>query len=377
MSLMNKSIEWLENNEGIGCYIHIPFCTNICTYCDFAKMYYRQDWADQYLDALEKEIQQAKMTKNITTLYIGGGTPSSLSTEQLKRLFTVLLPYTDHLLEYTIEVNPESMTYEKLLLFKQMKGTRLSIGVQTFNERILKKIGRQHTNQDVFRLIKQARCVGFEDISIDLMYNLPLQTKGDILADLAVVEGLDITHLSYYSLILEKHTILYNENYNNMDDQEEYEVGGLIQEELKKMGFYQYEVSNYCKQGYPSLHNSLYWLNQHYYGFGLGAHGYLEHCRYQNTKQLSAYQQGKFMLAKEELSLEDEMYESLMVGLRLKQGISLPVFKKRYHVDLLKHYQEVIDKYMKMEMLVIENQHLKTTEKGLDLLDFILLDLIG
>ena len=373
---MNKKIEWLENNEGMGLYVHIPFCTNICTYCDFSKMYYKKEWVDRYLEALKKEIQQYAIDVPITTVYIGGGTPSSLTTEQLQTLLQMLQVYTNNVLEYTIEVNPESMSYEKLQLFKAYGINRLSIGVQTFNEKILKKIGRQHCNQEVFRLIYQAQEIGINTISIDLMYNLPLQTKEDILKDLQIVETLPITHLSYYSLILEEHTMLYNEHFEGMNEQEEYTMTEMIREKLGQIGFHRYEISNFEKNGHPSLHNSIYWLNQHYYGFGLGAHGYLQNIRYSNTKQLSAYLRGEFLLCEETINQTESMFEALMLGLRLANGISLSLFKQRYHIDLLAYYQERLQPFFNQGLLIIEENHLRPTSKGMDLLDFILLELV-
>ena len=378
MSLIKPvdAINYLENHEGVGCYIHIPFCQHICTYCDFSKVYYKKDWVDDYLTALEKEIQATKIDQKIITLYIGGGTPSSLSYEQLERLFKILEPLSLNVVEYSMEVNPESMDEDKLKLFKHYGGTRVSIGVQTFDLVILKKIGRQHDNHQVFDIITKARDIGFEDISIDLMYNLPNQTKEGIKKDLEMISQLPITHLSYYSLILEEHTMLYNDHFTGFDDKEEYQVSHLIKETLAKSRFEHYEISNYCKQGYASLHNLMYWLHLPYYGFGLGAHGYMNHLRFQNTKQLSAYLQGNHLLEKHETSLEDEMFETFMVGLRLKEGISLERFKKEYHEDVLIRYEKVIQKYLRDGMLLIEEGRLKPTEKGMDLLDFILLELL-
>lgn len=373
---MNKKIEWLENNEGMGFYVHIPFCTNICTYCDFSKMFYKKEWVDDYLNALENEIQQAKITSSITTMYIGGGTPSSLSVEQLQRLFDILAPYTNQLLEYTIELNPESMNIEKLKLFKKYGINRLSVGVQTFNENILKKIGRQHHNHEVFWLLSAAKEMGIDNLSIDLMYNLPMQTKEDIIHDLAIVETLPITHLSYYSLILEEHTVLYNESYQGMSEQMEYEVTTIIHEKLEQLGFQRYEISNFSKIESPSLHNCIYWLDQHYYGFGLGAHGYVENKRYSNTKQLSAYLQGQYRLTEEIIEKHESMFETLMLGLRLAHGVSFSLFRKHYGIDLLSYYHEKLQPFIELGMLKVEEDHLRPSSQGMDGLDFILLELV-
>ncbi len=373
---MNKQLLWLENNEGMGMYIHIPFCTNICTYCDFSKMYYKKEWVDRYLEALKKEIESYHIQETITTIYIGGGTPSSLNETQLEILLKILEPYSKQVKEYSIEVNPESMNEEKLYLLKKYGVNRLSIGVQTFNESILKKIGRHHCNKEVFHLIEKAKAIGISNISIDLMYNLPNQTKQDILNDLNIVSKLEITHLSYYSLILEEHTILYNEHFDGMSEEEEYEITTLIREKLAKCDLHRYEISNFSLEGYASLHNSVYWLNQHYYGFGLGAHGYLENCRYENTRQLSAYLKGEFLLSKEEVIQQESMFETLMLGLRLAHGVSLSIFKKRYGVDLTIEYKDKLESFINKGLLKIKEDHLIPSDKGMDLLDFILLELV-
>ena len=373
MNLTNNKLIQLENEKGIGCYIHIPFCEHICHYCDFSKVYYQNDLVNQYLKALKQEIKE-RLEILPTTLYIGGGTPSALSYEQLEDFLLFLQPYLGKIQEFSIEVNPENCDEHKLALFKRCGITRLSIGVQTFNEKLLKKLGRKHINQDVFLLIDQANQLGFQDISIDLMYDLPDQTLEDIQNDLKIVANLDISHLSYYSLIIEEHTIFYNEHLQK-DEENDFDFGKLIEEELKQMGFARYEVSNYCKNGHPSLHNSIYWLSLPYYGFGLGAHELDSKGRRQNTKQLSAYLKGNALLSYTLLTKEDLIFERFLVGLRIQAGISLERFQRDFGVDLIKTYQKVIDKYTKLQLLEINLGRLQPTSQGMDLLDFILLDL--
>lgn len=371
-----KIIEWLEQNEGMGCYVHIPFCDNICSYCDFCKMYYYEEWVNTYLESLEKEISST-VKKPLTTIYIGGGTPSCLNLEQLERLLKALKPYSDGVLEYSIEANPESMTKEKLELCFCYGVNRLSIGVQTFNDDLLKCIKRQHNKQQVFNMITTAKQIGYKDISIDLIYNLPHQTKQDIMNDIALLHQLDINHVSYYSLIVEKHTMIYNDkNLKLLDDQGEYEISTIINTELGKIGFQQYEVSNYCRNEQISIHNTIYWLSEHYYGLGLGAHGYENNIRKANTKKLSSYNEGQWILDEEQLSIADQMAEFFIVGLRLKHGVNLQVFAKRFKIDALDKYQIIIEKHINNGMLVIKNNRLIATTKGFDLLDNILIDFV-
>ncbi|MFR1853024.1 MAG: radical SAM family heme chaperone HemW [Beduini sp.] len=369
-----KSFEQVKNK---ALYIHIPFCLSICTYCDFSKLYYKKEWVQKYLQALKQEMLQNMVQETIDTIYIGGGTPSSLDEEDLETLLKMIKPYAKNVLEYSIELNPETMNINKLKLLKKYGVTRLSIGVQTFNEKILKKINRQHSNQQVFDLINQARLLGFEDISIDLMYNLPNQTIQDIQKDLKLVKELNLKHISYYSLILEEHTILYNQDYTSMSDEEEYECNCLIINELEKMGLKRYEISNFAYKGYESLHNLVYWHHYDYYGFGLGAHGFINHKRYYNTRKLTDYFNGLFKIYEEELTLTDLMFETIMLGLRLTQGINIKQFDLEYQVNLLKIYDNPIQKYINQKMLMIENGYLKATPLGLDFLNDILVDIMS
>lgn len=369
-----KSFEQVKNK---ALYIHIPFCLSICTYCDFSKLYYKKEWVQKYLQALKQEMLQNMVQETIDTIYIGGGTPSSLDEEDLETLLKMIKPYAKNVLEYSIELNPETMNINKLKLLKKYGVTRLSIGVQTFNEKILKKINRQHSNQQVFGLINRARLLGFEDISIDLMYNLPNQTIQDIQNDLKLVKELNLKHISYYSLILEEHTILYNQDYTSMSDEEEYECNCLIINELKKMGLKRYEISNFAYKGYESLHNLVYWHHYDYYGFGLGAHGFINHKRYYNTRKLTDYFNGIFKIYEEELTLTDLMFETIMLGLRLTQGINIKRFNLEYQVDLLKIYDNPIQKYINQKMLMIENDYLKATPLGLDFLNDILVEMMS
>ncbi|MBS5115588.1 MAG: radical SAM family heme chaperone HemW [Erysipelotrichaceae bacterium] len=369
-----KSFEQVKNK---ALYIHIPFCLSICTYCDFSKLYYKKEWVQKYLQALKQEMLQNMVQETIDTIYIGGGTPSSLDEEDLETLLKMIKPYAKNVLEYSIELNPETMNINKLKLLKKYGVTRLSIGVQTFNEKILKKINRQHSNQQVFDLINQARLLGFEDISIDLMYNLPNQTIQDIQNDLKLVKELNLKHISYYSLILEEHTILYNQDYTSMSDEEEYACNCLIINELEKMGLKRYEISNFAYKGYESLHNLVYWHHYDYYGFGLGAHGFINHKRYYNTRKLTDYFNGIFKIYEEELTLTDLMFETIMLGLRLTQGINIKQFDLEYQVNLLKIYDNPIQKYINQKMLMIENGYLKATPLGLDFLNDILVDIMS
>lgn len=357
-------------------YVHVPFCKEICSYCDFCKVYYRSQWVDAYLDQLQNELFQKAVPHSLYTVYIGGGTPSSLSTVQLKRLMDLLKPYIQDAQEYTIELNPETMNEEKLHILYDGGITRLSIGVQTFQEKCLIPLHRQHRNEDVFSLIQQAKAIGFSNISIDLMYGIPYQTLLDIKKDLEILNTLDIQHLSYYALILEEHTKLYMQNYQPIDEEMEIAADQMIKETLKDMSFNQYEVSNYAKKGYESLHNQVYWQYGNYDGIGLGAHGIVDGIRYENTRSLTDYLKGHFLLQKETISQKEQMFEMVMMGLRLIQGVSSDAFYQRFHENLFEIYKHPIKKYMTLGMLENEHGYLKTTAKGMALLNEILIDFL-
>lgn len=355
-------------------YVHIPFCETICRYCDFCKVYYDKKTATEYLNVLEQELKHLKLSNHLKTIYIGGGTPSALDDEQLEYLMDILKTYSHHLEEYCIEVNPESMDYYKLGILKQGGINRLSIGVQTFQEHLLKEIDRHHTRLQVFRLIDQAKKLGFSNISIDLMYGLPQQTLEDVKKDIEIVKSLDIQHVSYYSLILEDNTILKYQNFQPLDSESEYEMNCYIDQALQKAGFEKYEISNYAKKGFASKHNLVYWHYENYYGIGVGACSKIDNQIIEQSRSLTKYlnQTAKKRVIDQDKS--ETMFNHIMMSLRLKEGLDLKKFKDIYQEDAYLLYKEAIDKNIHSQYLMIDNDFLKTTDKGMYLLNEILLD---
>ena len=277
-------------------YIHIPFCENICSYCDFCKLKYNSEWISLYLESLKQEIETYYKGEKIRTLYIGGGTPSVLSMIELTKLFEILKLFDlSELEEFTIECNIESITNEKLILFKKNNVNRLSIGVQTFNEKFIKLLNRNHTKEEVEEKINMAKLVGFDNINVDLMYALPGETMEDLECDVDEILRLNVPHISCYSLMIEPNTKLYIDNVKEIDEDLDYEMYKYIEKRLNNREHTHYEVSNYAKIGYESKHNLVYWNNEYYYGFGLGASGYLENYRYDNTKNLTKYNSHNFV----------------------------------------------------------------------------------
>lgn len=333
-------------------YIHIPFCNNICSYCDFCKMKYNKEWIDNYLDSLKCEIENYYKGEKIKTLYIGGGTPSSLSMIELNKLFSIIeLLDLSMLEEFTFECNIESITNEKLILLKKNKVNRLSIGVQTFNLNLLRFLNRSHNKDEVKDKIEMAKLVGFNNINIDLMYALPLETMDDLKEDIKLFIDLDIPHISCYSLMIEPNTKLYIDKIKQIDEDLDYEMYKYIEDELTSNNYIHYEVSNYCKKGYESKHNLVYWNNEYYYGFGLGASGYLENYRYDNTKNLRKYLDHNYIDNITKIRVEDRIKYHLILGFRKLNGINKDSFKKIYNKSIydVKNIKMLLNKGMLME----------------------------
>lgn len=356
-------------------YIHIPFCHHICSYCDFCKVYYQEEIVEQYLIQLQREIGALSINQTLRTIYIGGGTPSSLTKNQLQTLMEIIQPYIgENTIECCMEVNPESMSYEKLEVAKKGRINRLSIGVQTFNEELASNIERKHTNAQVFTLLEEATSLGFDNLSIDLMYGLPNQTIEDVQRDLDVIASLPIQHISYYALILEEHTQLMNTNYRIVSYEEEEKMQQLIDTSLETMGFLQYEVSNYAKPGFRSQHNLQYWRYENYYGVGIGATGKIDDKMYEHNRNVFAYNAGKETVSVENVSKEDTIFNHIMMSLRILEGIDINKMNQLYKIDFMERYQEVVTKYVKKGWLIHQNNHLACTKESLQFLHTILLD---
>lgn len=314
-----------------NCYIHIPFCHNICSYCDFCKLLYNKKIVSNYLEELAKEISLIYQGEELKTIYIGGGTPSALSLEELEILFKILnMLNKSKEIEYTIEGNFESTTKEKLLLYKKYGINRLSFGLESISDKNLQFLERTVIKKQVKEVIKEARKLGFNNINIDLMYALPTETEADLNIDLDYILSLNVEHISTYSLIIEPHTKLSIKSVKNIDEDLDFKMYNLICEKLKLNNYYHYEISNFSKKGFQSKHNLCYWNNQEYYGFGLGASSFLNNCRINNTKSINKYLEGNFCLNKEILSEKDKIEYEIMLNLRKSEGINLEKFREKF-----------------------------------------------
>ena len=311
-----------------NCYIHIPFCNTICSYCDFCKLYYVDKYIDKYLDKLEEEINSIYQGEVLETIYIGGGTPSSLNIKQLERLFNILEVFKRSKdIEFTIESNFENITKEKLLLYKKYGINRLSFGLESIDENNLTFLNRNITKKKINNTINSCRSLGFNNINIDLIYALPVEDISILKNDLDYIFSLDIEHISTYSLMIEDHTMLKINNIESISEELDYEMYKLICKEMLNHNYEHYEISNFSKPGYYSKHNLCYWNNDNYYGFGLGASSYIDNKRITNTRSINKYLKGNYRLDIIELSNNDLIEYKIMLNLRKAEGISLKEVK--------------------------------------------------
>ena len=359
-------------------YVHIPFCTQICYYCDFSKVFIKNQPVDAYLEHLIQETRSYEIGK-LRTLYIGGGTPTALSAQQLAYLLTELPKVMDlsEVEEFTIEANPGDLDPDKIAVLKESQVNRVSLGVQTFDNKMLKKIGRSHQEQDIYDNIRHLKQAGFDNISIDLIYALPGQTMDQVKENIAKAIGLDIPHMSLYSLILENHTVFMNRMRRGKlplpKEELEAEMFEYIIEELEKAGFEHYEISNFSKPGFESRHNLVYWDNAEYYGLGAGASGYVDGIRYKNhgpiRHYLEAVEAGKARITEEHLTLEEKMEEELFLGLRKKTGVSKARFEEKFGISFDQRYGQVVASLTEQGLLVPDDKQVRMTKRGLFLGD--------
>ena len=359
-------------------YVHIPFCTQICYYCDFSKVFIKNQPVDAYLEHLIQETRSYEIGK-LRTLYIGGGTPTALSAQQLAYLLTELPKVMDLSVveEFTIEANPGDLDPDKIAVLKDSLVNRVSLGVQTFDNKMLKKIGRSHQEQDIYDNIRHLKQAGFDNISIDLIYALPGQTMEQVKENVAKAIDLDIPHMSLYSLILENHTVFMNRMRRGKlplpKEELEAEMFEYIIEELEKAGFEHYEISNFSKPGFESRHNLVYWDNAEYYGLGAGASGYVDGIRYKNhgpiRHYLEAVEAGKARITEEHLTLEEKMEEELFLGLRKKTGVSKARFEEKFGVSFDQRYGQVVASLTEQGLLVPDDKQVRMTKRGLFLGD--------
>ncbi|RDI44023.1 radical SAM family heme chaperone HemW [Falsibacillus pallidus] len=358
-------------------YIHIPFCHHICHYCDFNKFFFEGQPVDEYLASLKKEMTLAMdkyPAERLKTIFVGGGTPTALNEKQLETLcrnIREVLPFDQG--EFTFEANPGDLSIEKLKILKEYGVNRLSYGVQSFNDELLKRIGRSHKAEDVYASIANAEKAGFDNISIDLIYSLPGQTLADFKETVEEALRFGLPHYSGYSLIVEPKTVFYNLMRKGKlllpTEETEAEMYGLLMEKMEVSGLKQYEISNFAKPGFESRHNLVYWNNEQYFGFGAGAHSYTKDSRNSNYGPLK-----KYMLPLEEdqlpfmeqhkVTIAEKMEEEMFLGLRKTEGVSIELFEQKFGESMMDIFNAPIIEMSERQLVEIDNGHLKLTREG-------------
>ena len=360
-------------------YFHIPFCAQICYYCDFNKVFFQGQPVDEYLQAMEREMKKTVEVfpaERLDTLFVGGGTPTVLEMKQLDFLLESIYKhfrFSKDEVEFTFEANPNELSKEKLQLLKAAGVNRLSFGVQTFHDSLLKTIGRTHRYGDVMRTISLAKEVGFDNISIDLMYGLPNQTLQQFQEDLEIAFSLDIQHISAYSLIIEPKTIFYNLwRKGTLPLPSEEEEAEMYEEAMRQMelhGYQQYEISNYARPGFQSRHNLTYWNNEEYYGIGAGAHSYVDGVRRVNIGPIKQYiakvqETGLPYREVHRVTWMEQMEEEMFLGLRKTEGVSKRRFSEKFGRDMHDVFGAAIRAERQKGLLEETDTHVRLTRRG-------------
>ena len=334
-------------------YIHIPFCKSKCKYCSFVS-FNRPELITGYVFALLKDISGNYKGEKLKTLYFGGGTPSLIPTELLKKVINKFKLAENA--EVTLELNPDDATQEYLDGLKQIGINRLSIGSQTFDDEILKQIGRRHNSAQIVETVSMAKNAGFENISVDLIYGLPTQTLEKLSSDLDKFLKLGIQHISTYGLKIEADSFWGKNPPSVPDDDIQADMYELINQKLEQNGFFRYEVSNFAQKGFESRHNLNYWDNNEYYGFGVAAHGYLDGTRYSNFTTLEEYmKKPSTHEVGHILSEEEKLEEEIFLGFRKTEGIDCERIREKFNIDFEIKYADILRQY---------SDFIERTEKG-------------
>lgn len=375
--------------DNIGVYIHIPFCVRKCMYCDFLSFPAEESYREQYVELLVKEIRQygcvAEYPVKADTVFIGGGTPTVLSASQIERIIDALgesVELARHP-EITIECNPGTVTFETLRQLRRMGINRISFGVQSAVQAELEALGRIHTFQEAADTFRQAREAGFENINIDLMSAIPGQTITSYQYTLEQVLVLSPEHVSAYSLIIEEGTPFYErfDGQPPVDEDTDRQMYQITKELLQKKDYERYEISNYARAGAECRHNLKYWSGEEYKGFGLGAYSRIRNTRYKNESDMARYQKsieaGECPANVEEvLDTGAERSEYIILGMRRTQGISRREFEQRFSADILECYGDVIRKFAKQGLLILQGDRIAFTDKGLDVSNYVLCEFL-
>ncbi len=372
----------------ISLYIHIPFCKSKCNYCDFLSFSCNSIKEQKlYVDALCNEIMEYEELSSdyiVRSIFIGGGTPSILDETYIELIMLTIKQIWNikEEAEITIESNPDSLTYKKLVAYKKVGINRLSIGLQSANDEELNILGRPHNYDQFTAAFNSARAAGFDNINIDIMSALPNQSFGSYGTTLAKVLAHRPEHISSYSLIIEEGTPFYEDD-NIIDSLPDEDADRKMYSQTKRLlkasGYNRYEISNYAKIGYECKHNIVYWNGGHYLGLGLGASSYVDGVRFKNGDDLQEYIKYGAVSIREEgkkLTVEEKMEEYMFLGLRLMKGISIERFNELFDEDIYNIYGDIIHKYKEIGLLIIDEDNIRFSDSGIDVSNQILSEFI-
>jgi oxygen-independent coproporphyrinogen-3 oxidase len=360
-----------------GLYVHIPFCSSRCSYCDFATGLYQSELAERYVAALIEEIRTSRYSgANVDTIYFGGGTPSLLAPSQLDRILVTLSQHfeIDPAAEVTLEINPGSVTREKLEAFRSLGINRASFGAQTFDDRELAKLGRSHTAADALKTFTDLRNAGFENISFDLIAGLPGQTLTGWQRNIKQALDLNPEHLSFYLLEVHSGTPLAEHIRRGLQPVPDDDLAGVMYQwmldEACEAGYEHYEISNLCRAGFHSRHNVKYWTTEPYYGFGCSAHSYDGRARrWSNHRDVLKYVEtiengGSPVVEEQELSVTDLRAEALFLGMRMMRGVDARRYRESFGVDLREAHADDLDRFRKAGLLEFDGDLIRLTRTG-------------
>lgn len=356
-------------------YVHVPFCNHICAYCDFMRCIYREALAEQWLNAVQRDLQEQNLL-HAQSVYIGGGTPSALSHTQLRRLLEMLQPSMKQAKEVTMEANADSFDQAKIALCAMYGVNRISLGAQSFDTALLRRMGRVADEEMIVNCIAHLHRAGIDNISLDLIYALPDQTMAQWESDLRKACALPITHLSLYSLTIEENSRFGREHVSPCDEELEADFYEAALRICKDNGFEHYEISSFAKDHHYSMHNLAYWHYDDFCGIGCGASGKQKHHRYDNTRNLHTYITRGPEPKITELSKADEMFETMMMGLRIQTGVDDDRFRERYGCSYHERFGAAIQKHIALGNLRDDPPYLHTTKQGMMLLHEILVDFL-
>ncbi|KXZ40092.1 oxygen-independent coproporphyrinogen-3 oxidase [Alkalithermobacter thermoalcaliphilus JW-YL-7 = DSM 7308] len=362
----------------IGLYIHIPFCIRKCNYCDFVSYEITSEKREKFIKNIIKEMKlYSDIDKVISSIFIGGGTPTILNEIELEYILSSIGKYfkIKKDAEITIESNPGTLSKEKLKVLYSLGVNRLSIGLQAYQDKHLRLLGRIHTFKEFEENFQNAVEAGFENINVDLMFSLPDQTINEWVETLQKVVSLNPKHISAYSLIIEEGTKLYDiyeSNKINIDENLDRKMYYFAKKYLKENGYKQYEISNFAKDGYECKHNIIYWKTKEYIGLGPSAHSYLNGIRFSNFACLDRYckeleKGNKPIQEKIKLTEKEKLEETIFMGLRMNEGIDMEKINKKFGIDFIKIYGETINKLIEKGYIKLNNNNISLTDKGIDL----------